>query len=79
MAMTPWRVCVCVLAAAEKKTVPLPLPVAPAVIANHDAPLDADHTQPAGALTTVDPVLPVAATDALPGETEYEQLATAAD
>ena len=68
--MTPWRGCVCGLAAAKKKTVPLPLPVAPAVTANHDAPLDADHTQPAGAVTTVDPELAAAATDALPGETE---------
>ena len=77
--MTLWRGCVCGLAAAEKKTVPLPLPVAPAVIANHDAPVDADHTQPAGAVTVADAVLPVAATDVLPGETTYEQGVAAAD
>ena len=77
--MTPWRGWACVLAAAEKKTVPLPLPLAPAVIANHDAPLDADHTHPAGAVTAVDPVLALAPTDELPGAIENEQLAAAAD
>ena len=79
-AMTPWRDCASVLAAAEKKTVPLPLPFAPAVTVNHDgAPLDADHMHPAGAVTAVDPVLALAATDALPGAIEYEQLGDAAD
>jgi len=77
--MTAWRDSVCVLAAAEKKTVPLPLPLAPAVTANHDAPLDADHMHPAGAVTDVDPVLAPAPTDALPGAIEYEQLGAAAD
>ena len=77
--MVPWRDCACVLAAAEKKTVPFPLPLAPAVTASHDAPLDADHMHPAGALTAVEPVLALAATEALPGATEYEQFGAAAD
>ena len=71
--MTPCRVCVCGLAAAEKNTVPLPLPLAPAVIVSHEAPLDADHAQPAGAVTAVDPVPPAVATDALVGASENVQ------
>lgn len=58
---------------------PLPLPVAPAVTVSHDgAPLDADHTQPAGAVTAVDPVLAPAPTDELPGATANEQVTVAA-
>jgi len=71
------RVCGSVLAAAEKNTVPLPLPPAPAVIDNHVAPLEADHTHPAGAVTAVDPVPPVAATEALTGRIANEHPAAA--
>jgi hypothetical protein len=71
--MTPCRVCVCALAAAEKNTVPFPLPLAPAVIVNHDAPLDADHAQPAGAVTAVDPVPPPVGIDAPVGASENVQ------
>lgn len=52
-----------VFAATLKVTLPLPLPVAPAVIAIHEALLVAVHPQPLPAVTaTVLPVAPVAGT-----------------
>jgi hypothetical protein len=51
----PVRDDVAVFAVAEKLTVPLPLPEAPAVIVSHDAPLVAVHAQPVAAFTPTDP------------------------
>src|SRR5215208_4682124 len=47
-------------AAAVKDTVPLPLPCALPPIVIHATLLAADHAQPAGAVTPIDPVPPVA-------------------
>jgi hypothetical protein len=64
MLSVPVREVVAVFALAEKLTVPLPLPEAPAVIVSHDAPLVAVHAQPTAALTPTDPVDAAAPTDA---------------
>ena len=52
----PVRADVAVFAAAEKLTVPFPLPDVPAVTVSHDAPLVAVHAQPVTTLTLTDPV-----------------------
>ena len=49
-----------VFAAAVNATVPLPLPLAPAVMVIHDAPVVAVHVHPAGAVTLKEPVPPAA-------------------
>ena len=56
----PVRADVAVFAAAEKLTVPFPLPDVPAVTVSHDAPLVAVQAQPVAALTLTDPVDAVA-------------------
>jgi hypothetical protein len=56
---------VLVLAAALKLTVPLPVPLAPAVTVSHVALLAAVHAQPVPAVTLTEPVPPPLATDAL--------------
>ncbi len=56
MLSVPVRADVAVFAAAEKLTVPFPLPDAPAVIASHDVPLVAVHAQPVAALTVTEPL-----------------------
>jgi hypothetical protein len=49
-------------------TVPFPLPLAPLVTVNHDVLLLTPvHAHPAGAVTAVEPVPPVATTDWLVG------------
>lgn len=66
----PWRDCTPVFAEAAKVTVPLPLPLAPALTLNQDvALLTAVHVQPAAAVTLADPLPPNAATEPLCGET----------
>jgi hypothetical protein len=71
MVNVPCRVCVAVFAVVENDTVPLPLPLEPAVIDNQPvALLVAVHAHPAGAATAVDPVPPVFPTDALTGVSE---------
>ena len=52
----PVRAEVAVFAAAEKLTVPFPLPGVPAVTVSHDAALVAVHAQPVATLTLTDPV-----------------------
>jgi hypothetical protein len=53
-------------------TVPFPLPLAPAVIDNHDTLLVAVHAQPAVAVTVTGPVGPPPATaDSVVGLAEY--------
>jgi hypothetical protein len=64
MLSVPVREDVAVFALAEKFTVPLPLPDAPAVIVSQDAPLVAVHAHPAAALTPTEPVAAAAPTDA---------------
>jgi hypothetical protein len=54
-----------VLAGALNVTVPLPLPVVPAVTVSHVALLVAVHPQPLPAVTLTEPAPPVATTDAL--------------
>ena len=67
----PCRVCVAEFSVAENDTVPLPLPLAPAVtVSQPDALLVAVHAHPAGAVTAVDPLPPVFTTDALIGDSE---------
>jgi hypothetical protein len=51
------------LAAIVKLTVPLPLPVGPAVIVSQLTPGAAVHAQPLPAVTVTDPVPPLATTD----------------
>lgn len=53
-----------VFAAAEYRTVPLPLPVAPPVTLSQDALLEADHPQPSAVRTSNDPFPPPAGADA---------------
>ena len=53
------------LAATLKPTVPSPLPLAPLVTVIQLLLLEADHGQPAGDVTFVDPVLPAAGADRL--------------
>lgn len=61
-----------VFAAALIDTVAFPLPLAPAVIDNHDALLVAVHAQPAPVVTVTEPVgPPPPATDRVVGLTEY--------
>jgi hypothetical protein len=67
-----------VFAAASIETVPLPLPLVPAVIVNHDALLAAIHPHPVPAVTVTGPVAPaLAATDSVVGLTKYEHGAAA--
>lgn len=54
----PDRELVAVLAATEYETVPLPLPLAPAVIVIHDVPLDALQLQPVELVTLTLPAPP---------------------
>jgi hypothetical protein len=71
MVSVPARVVPLGLAAALKLTVPLPLPVAPAVTLNQLVLLlTAVHVQPVGAVTFVAPVPPLAMTDCDVGATE---------
>jgi len=64
-----------VFAAAVIETVPLPVPLAPAVIDSHDALLVAVQVHPAAAVIVTGPVAPPpATTDRVVGFTEYEQL-----
>jgi hypothetical protein len=51
----PVRDAVAVFAVAEKFTVPLPLPDAPAVIVSQEAPLVAVHAHPVAAFTPTEP------------------------
>jgi hypothetical protein len=62
-----------VLAVTEYVTVPLPEPLAPAVMLAHDAPLVAVHGQPAVVVTLTEAVVAPAPYDALVGETVYAQ------
>jgi hypothetical protein len=63
-----------VLTAAVYDTLPLPLPVAPAVTVNHGASLVAVHAHPAVVVTVIgEPAPPVAASVALVGAIEYAQ------
>jgi len=55
------------LAAAEKLTWPLPLPLAPAVTVSQDALLDEVHAHPAAVVTPTWPVPPPTAIDVLVG------------
>jgi hypothetical protein len=48
-------------------TVPFPLPLAPAGNEIHDALVEAVHEQPAAAVTPMEPVPPIAVTEALVG------------
>jgi hypothetical protein len=60
-----------VFAAALIDTVPLPLPLAPAVIDNHEMLLVAVHAHPAATVTVTGPVAPPpATTDRVVGLTE---------
>ena len=59
----PLRALVVEFAAAENATVPLPEPLAPDVIVNHESLLAAVQLQPASVVTPVDPVPPAAVTD----------------
>jgi hypothetical protein len=69
--IVPARVDALELAAALKLTVPLPLPVAPAVTVNQPVSLlAAVHVQPVGDETDVDPVPPPATTDCDVGVSE---------
>ena len=47
---------------------PLPVPLAPAVIVAHAAPELAVHVHPAVVVTVMDPVVPAAGADTLVGE-----------
>ena len=61
-----------VFTAALIDTVPFPLPLAPAVIDNHDTLLVAVHAQPEPVVTVTEPVgPPPAAADRVVGLTEY--------
>jgi hypothetical protein len=60
-------------AAAEKRTVPLPLPDAPPVTDSQFALLDADHPHPSVARTSNDPLPPPAGTEARFAESENVQ------
>ena len=61
---------------ALKETLPLPVPLAPAVTVIQASLLTAVHEQPAVAVTvTVGPFPPSGLIDALDGLIEYEQLA----
>jgi hypothetical protein len=60
---------------AENDTVPLPLPLDPAVTLTHEGALvTAVHEHPAGEVTVVDPPPPEAATAALVGDSDAEQV-----
>ena len=60
----PVRDAVDVFAVAEKFTVPLPLPDAPAVTVSHEAPLAAVHAHPVAAFTPTEPDDAAAASEA---------------
>lgn len=60
-----------VVAAALKRTVPLPLPAAPDAIVSHDALLVAVHVQPAAAVTATLPSPPPAPIDCVSGSIAY--------
>ena len=62
-----------VFADAVNVTVPLPVPLEPAVTMIHGAPELAAHRQPAGAVTVTLPVPPVEGTDWLVGVMVKEQ------
>lgn len=66
----PERVVVALFAATDRFTLPVPLPVTPAVTVIHAALLVAVQAQPAGAVTVTDPVLVVAATESDVGDAE---------
>jgi hypothetical protein len=67
-----------VFAVALVDTVPLPVPLAPAVIDNHDTLLAAVHVHPAAVVTVTGPAAPPpATTDRVVGFTEYEHGAAA--
>src|SRR5688500_16876207 len=70
MVRDPARCAVFGFAATEYATVPLPLPVVPAMIVRHGAPLVADQAQPSTAETPTVPVVAALATDTLVGDTE---------
>jgi len=71
----PVRELVLLLAAALNATVPLPLPLAPAVTVSHDVLLLTPvHAHPAGDVTPVEPVPPAAGTEPLVGAIAYVQL-----
>ena len=75
MVRVPVRELVLLLAVALNATVPLPLPLAPAVTVSHDVLLLTPvHAHPAGAVTPVEPVPPVAATAPLVGAIAYLQV-----
>ena len=71
------RLAVDVFAAMLKLTVPVPLPVAPAVIVIHAALLVADQAQPVPAVTVAEPVVAAAPADCVVGDTENVQAAAA--
>lgn len=64
----PLRLDVDVFAVAVYPTVPLPEPLAPAVMVIHEAPLDAVHAQADGSVTETVPWAPLAATEAVRGD-----------
>jgi hypothetical protein len=75
----PLREFVDVFGATVYATLPLPLPVAPLVIASHDLLLDAVHAQPVAAVTLMVPLPPAATTLAEVGEIAGEHAAPAWD
>ncbi len=60
MVAVPMRAVVAVLAATDRATVPLPLPLAPLVTVSHEAVLAAVHAQPVGLVTVTLTDSPVA-------------------
>ena len=73
------RVCVVVLAAAFRLTVPEPEPLAPVAIVSHEAPVVAVHEHPASVLTPTDAAPPAAGADCVAGDRVYEQLPAACE
>jgi hypothetical protein len=69
MVTSPLRCVEAVLAATDIETVPLPLPLAPAVTVSHAAPLDAVHAHPVSAVTEALVVAPADGAVNVSGET----------
>jgi hypothetical protein len=65
---------VVVLAATVYPTLPVPVPLAPAEIVTHDAPLVAIQLHPAVVVTVTAPVPPMPGSEWLAGEMVYEQV-----
>ena len=67
MVAVPLRALAAGLAATDRATVPLPLPLAPLVTVSHDAVLAAVHAQPVGLVTVTLSASPAATAVAEPG------------